>query len=368
MNVNLFVLPFVIIMGLLLGSNDSKKNRGIYIFLCCSLFLFFGSMRNSEWFTQTYGIDTASYKFMFENTFDMNWNDFLASVVNRYVYKVSEDDIGFLGLQWFVSNFTHDFQIYSLIVELLFFVPFGILLYRYATSMRQIIFAFVFYVALIHVFILGGGRQMYAIGLDILAVMTIIRGKKCLSIFLVLLGVSIHFSSILSLIPIFVIWLNMGARTLKNIHLTTLLLFPIVLLLPNPIIRFMGNLVSIQKYVDYGMGEIVGGTSTFIILLESLSLFILFAIKINDLNKDVIMRKLYIMVPLFTIFGPLIYSNGSMIRITLYFYIYIVLLFPFAMDVLFKKTYRNLAYIFSICALSLLILKNGGEYYFFWQI
>lgn len=52
--------------------------------------------------------------------------------------------------------FTHDFPVYSLLADLISFVPFGILLYSYCT------FAFVFYIALIQVFFLGVPDRLFA--------------------------------------------------------------------------------------------------------------------------------------------------------------------------------------------------------------
>ena len=138
---------------------------------------------------------------------------------------------------------------------------------------------------------------------------------------------------------------------------------------PNEMIQFMGNLVGMEKYVKYGMGAIQGGSETFIFLIETLSLFCLIAIKRKDLIEDENIRNIYVMAPLLTFFAPLIISNGSMIRISLYFHLFLALLVPYAIDCAFAKKDSGIVYAAAIGALSLLTLAGGGiRYYFFWQV
>ncbi len=75
------------------------------------------------------------------------------------------------------------------------------------------------------------------------------------------------------------------------------------------------------------------------------------------------------MAPLLTFFAPLIISNGSMIRISLYFHLFLALLVPYAIDCAFAKKDSGIVYAAAIGALSLLTLAGGGiRYYFFWQV
>lgn len=94
----------------------------------------------------------------------------------------------------------------------------------------------------------------------------------------------------------------------------------------------MGNLSGLDKYSEYGEGEIQGGATFFIILKESLSFLILFSISKFNLKVSFPIKTFYVMAPLFTIFAPLIQVNGAMIRITLYFSLFLCLLVPYAID------------------------------------
>ena len=368
MHINLFLVPFVIILGILFGNNDTKSNRRLYIIVCSAVLLFVAAMRSPEWTANNFGIDTLAYKNYFESSIGVDWNSFWASVYERYVGKNDESDIGFLGLTCIIGLFTHDFAIFSLIADLLFFIPFGILLYRYCDRIIQITFAFIFYIALLQVFFLGGGRQMFAIGFDLMALLATFDKKKTKTIVFSIIAISIHFSAILFAIPLIMIWAGTRAKILKIAHLLCFLIFPIVLAFPNQVIVFMGESVGMEKYADYGKGAVVGGAFTFIILILFLSLFCYIAIKKRDLLQNDILRKFYVMAPMMTLFAPLIRSNGSMIRISLYFHLFLSVLVPFAIDCMFVKGNRRFAYIMSIGILSTLTLLNGGaEYYFYWQ-
>lgn len=369
MHINLFLIPFIIALGLIFGQKDNRRNRLRYIILSSIVLILIAALRSPEWMTNTYSIDTLNYKGYFEETFDMGWDEFWHSFYMRYFLGVDDFDVGFVALNKFISLFTHEFWVYSMVADLLFFIPFGIILYRYTTSIRQIMFAFVFYVALVQVFFFGGARQMFSLGFDLMALLSIIDRKRLRAVIFFVLGISIHFSSILFAVPLMMIWYGVNPRMLKFLHAICFALFPVVLMFPNEMIVFMGNTVGMEKYADYGKGAIQGGATTFIILIETLSLFCLLVIKRKDLVVNLNSRIFYVMAPLLTFFAPLIISNGSMIRISLYYHIFLVLLVPYAIDCAFGKKNSSMGYVGAIGALSLLALAGGGmTYYFFWQV
>ena len=368
MHINLFLIPFVIILGLLFVAKDNQNNRRLYIILCSSVLLFVAAMRSPEYMTETYSIDSLNYKSMFEQSFDTTWTDVWSSVGGRVRGLNDDSDIGYVVLNKAIGLFTHEFYVFSLLVDLLFFIPFGIILYRFSNNILQLVFAFVFYISLIQVYLIGGGRQMFAIGLDMMALLSIIDGRKIRTIIFIILGVSIHFSSLLFLIPIVLIWLNVKPLPLKILHIVCFILFPIVLLFPNQIISYMGEFVGSEHYAEYGRKVIQGGTTTFIFLIELLSLFCLVSIKETDLKENKYMIPFYVMAPFFTFFSPLIRSNGTMIRIALYFFTYLVLLVPFGIECTITKN-RRIIYYAVILSLAALALRGGGiSYYFFWQV
>lgn len=369
MQINIYLIVFVIFFGLAIASKDSRKSRIGYITICSIVLILVAALRSPEWMTSMYQKDTMNYKMYFEDAYETRWEYIWQEIYLRYYENVGDGDIGFVLLNKIMGLITHDFQIYSLIVDLIFFVPFGLMLYRYSSNIFHLIFAFVFYIALVQTFLLAGARQIFALGFDLMSFLLIADKKRALAIICFLLGVSIHFSSFLFIIPLLMILLDIQPRTLKKSHLLCFLLFPIVLLFPNEIIVFMGNAIGMEKYAEYGESDMQGGAEIFILLIELLSLLCLVGVKKKDLSMDKSLLTLYIMAPLFTIAAPLIRSNGAMIRVSLYFHIFLVLLVPYAIDCLFKrKQERLLSYIAAIGLLSFFTLAGGGmTYYFYWQ-
>lgn len=370
MSIDIFLIPFVIILGLLLANNDNKNNRRLYIIICSSVLLFVAAMRSPEFMTDTYGIDSASYKYTFENSFDMGWEEFFVTVYMRYFGGGAEEaEVGYIALNKVIGLFTHDFAIFSLLADLLFFVPLGIILYRYSPNIYGLIFAFVYYISLIQVYLIGGGRQMFAIGLDMMALLAVIDRKKIRAIIFFLLGLTIHASSFLFLAPLLMVWYEVNVKSLKTIHKFCFFLFPIVFTIPRTLIFFMGEVSGKEKFADYAKGAIQGGTNTFIFLIELLSLFCLIAIKKKDMLTNKSIQIFYVMTPFFTLFAPLIRANGTMIRVALYYSIFLTLLVPYSIECSTRKSNRQSLFLFVIGVLSLLTLIGGGmNYYFYWQV
>ena len=369
MPINLILVSFVILLGVFMGVNDTRQQRKWYIILCSSVLVFVAAMRSPEWMTYEYGIDTLVYRYNFEKSFDMGWGEFWTAATERYVGLNDDSDIGFLGLQKIIGFFTHDFHIYSLIADLLFFIPFGLLFYRYTTSMKQLIFAYIYYIALVQVYFFGGARQIFAMGFDLMALLAVMDRKKVSTIILFLIGVSIHFSSFLFAIPLLMIWFNISPKTLKSLHVVCFILFPLVFMMPNQVIRFMGEASGMEKYANYAKKVVNGGANMFIFLVELISLLCLVAIKKRDLARSKTLQNLYVMAPLFTFFAPLVRSNGTMIRIALYYSIFLTLLTPYTIEYMFNKNEKTIAYIIATGVLAFLTVANSGiTYYFYWQI
>ena len=365
MNIGLVLILCMILLGVLFSTSNTPQRRKCYIFSCCLLLLLSAALRNLGYGAE--GADTMNYFYMFKNISDSSWQEIWQLFVARYFASGGEEDIGFLVLMKLISYLTTSFHVFTFVAELLFFVPFGIYLNRFGRSMLDLMFAFVFYLALVHTHAMTGARQFYAMGLSVMTFLYFNREQyKCALISLVS-GMTIHLSLLLVVIPCFLSYLS--PALLKRIHLCLWLLFPVVMIMPNQIISFMGTFVGVEKYADYGSRAIAGGTETFIFLLEALSLFCYIGIKTKDLQTSRNMKMLYAMVPCFTFFGPLIYSNGSMIRISMYSYMYLTLLLPFALRGLVKSN-GKLAIWMAIFVLSVLTLKGGhGDfYYFFWEV
>lgn len=360
MNLTLVLISLFVILGLI--SPNTHQGRKKFIIISCLLLMLSASLRSLSY--GSVGNDTMNYFHMFTNISESSWSEIWDMFVARYFASGGEEDIGFLVLMKLVSYITSSFHAFTFIAELLFFIPFGIYLYRFSNGILELIFAFIFYTALVHTHAMSGARQFYAMGFGILVFLYFSKKEYKKAVISLLLGATIHLSLLLVVLPCLVAYLT--PKQMKTIHITLFILFPIVMLMTNQIISFMGNVIGVEKYAAYGSQDVVGGTETFIFLLELLSLICYIGISKKDIENSNDIKNLYAMIPCFTFFGPLIYSNGSMIRISMYSYMYLTLLLPYALKGIFKNNYKAALWIF-ILALSFL-MKGSLIYHFFWEV
>src|SRR5690606_6202276 len=138
--------------------------------------------------------------------------------------------------------FTDSWPVFVFVANLIFFIPLGKLMYRYSSSMIQLVFAYVLYVSMFHIISLSGGRQLYAIGLSILAFLYLDRREYIWSVACIFIGMLIHMTSLLFLLPL--ILSRLDSKYLKSIHLISFAMVPVVLLFTNRIIVLMGAAVG----------------------------------------------------------------------------------------------------------------------------
>ena len=358
-HINLYIFPIILILGMIFSTRDVPKNRRNYIIIVTLLLMLECAFRGLS-----VGSDTSNYYNMFFHTSKMSWSEIWDSFVGRYIYGTDENDVGYTVMVKLISLITSSWSAFVFIAQLTFFVPLGVLLYRHANRMIELVFAFILYVSLFHIIALSGGRQLYAMGLCIAALLLYERDKMKYAVGCMLIAITIHMSALLFFIPYLLNRFNGGF--VKKFHLVSFGLVPFILLETNSIIIFMGNMVGSEKYAAYGMREVAGGTWTFISLLLFISMFCYLSIPKHILDDRQDVKQLYVMAPLFTIFGPLIHSNGTMIRISMYFHIFLLLLIPMAINYGYKKN-ANMYYLM-IAVLLFLSLRGGGfEYKFIWD-
>lgn len=361
MYINFIILPFIVIFGLLLSDKD--KNRMLFIIVISLILLLESALRNLYLIADTY----TYYETFTIKVPSMTWSEIWKGFVDRYFGQGAEEyDFGFYIIQKIIGSFTDSFQVFTFISQLIYFVPMGIFLYRYSQNMRQLIFAFVFYVAIIHFGAIGGGRQVLARGCWIMAFMMINDTKYIKGAIWLLIGLTFHFSILVVLLAVALGFLK--PVLLKNIHLFAFLALPFVFFSPTQLILFMANISGTERYATYGEHTIAGGATTFITLMMLLSLFCFIMIRKDELERNNYLKKVYAMLPCLTIFTPLMIADGVMIRLSNYFHMFLMLLIPYAIEQFKDKKIASAVYVIMVGVLCFLALKDGGlKYYFFWQ-
>lgn len=361
MNIKLLLFFIVLIGGFIFSSQGNTfKNRRNYIVFMMVILTLESCLRGLS-----VGSDTMNYYWYFNYAAHSTWSDVWTEFLGRYIDQTSEEDIGFLVFNKLVSVFTSNFSVYLGVCALFFFIPFGKLLSRYTSDFTQLIFIFIFYVALFNPIAMSGVRKEIALGCSVWATIAYIdKSYKSLLISLVI-GSLIHLSTLSWLIvPVLQLF---ETKRLRLFHVVSLFLIPVVIVASGAIIVYMGNFVGMEKYAEYGMNESTGGAFTFTLLIEFLSLFCLYAYRKCSFEKGSYMHVFYGMLPCFSFFAPLITNNGSMIRISQYFHLYIILLLPFAIDKYFVHTRKTVYVLLSLLLLFITLRNDSEPYLFIWE-
>lgn len=361
MNIRLILFILIILIGFIfINKRNTRLSRKQFIFIIIGLLVLESSLRGLS-----VGSDTSVYYYWFINDANSSWHDIWNSIIERYYFKNNDSDAGFLIYNKLISYISDNYSIYLFISSLFFFVPFGILLYRYTKDIIQLIFIFILYVALFNMIAMSGVRKEIALGFSIGAFLFFVNQKYYKSIACIVIGSFIHLSILLALlIPLLSI---LNIKLLKKLHAVTMLSIPAVILFSSTIIVLMGSMLDNEKYMGYGMQGADGEGITFTVLIELVSLFCFISLNKVDIIKKTYLHHLYTVLPCFTFFAPLITNNGSMIRISQYFHLYIVLLLPYSIDIYFPKS-RKVIYIIMLTVLIFLSLRSNNMIYkFIWD-
>lgn len=351
MNSALIIEVFALLLGFYyLGQKNQDKARKNYIIIIMTLLIIESGLR-----AISVGQDTWNYYDSFEQCKNLSWKKvFDNTLENR--------DPGFPVLIKLIQLLSSDFNFFLTIGALWFFIPLGIILYRYSSHILQLVFAFTLYLGLFHIIALSGLRQQFAMGFSFFAYLLFERNRYIFASVLLLMGITIH-ASLLLFIAVPIIYYFVNKNKYKTMHLLSLLLLPVVIVGANYIITNMAGLMSNDYYMSYTESD-NGGGIVYITLMELLSFFCYIAIKKKHLNQDKTLSYLYVNLPLLSFFAPMTIVDGGLIRMGQYFTMYMMLLFPYAVDLFLYRNFRSIIYILSIIILVFFVTKSSIEYEF----
>lgn len=351
MNSALIIEVVALLLGFYyMGQKKQDKARKNYIIIIISLMIIESGFR-----AISVGPDTGNYYNWFERCKYLSWSD----VSNN---TMEDRDSGFGIVMKSCQLISNDFNVFLTIAALWFFIPLGVILYRYSDHIFQLIFAFTLYLGLFHIIALSGIRQQIAMGFSFCAFLLYGRNRYIYASLLMLLGSTIHISLLLFfIVPIIHYFVN--KKWYKTIHLASILSAPMVFVSAKVLIVFMAGFISDDYYMAYAEKE-GSGAVVYIVLMELLSIFCFMAINREYVLKIDKISYLYINLPLITFFVPLITLDGTLIRIGQYFTMYMMLLFPFAVDLLSNKKLNYVFYLIPIFILIVAMYQSPIKYEF----
>lgn len=296
------------------------------------------------------GADTYNYFQKFEAVKYTTWQEVFQSFPNTYLYGDGKDP-GYLLLEKIFQILSGDFQVFLFLIAIVFFYAYTKLLLRYTNNTLEVLTANLGYSALFYGFYsITGLRQTLSVALGILFLFSFIDKKYCKSILLFIIAFIIHKSSIF----LFLVLVLYFVKKNKLLMFLYGVAFVVFLLKRN----FFVNLALIAT--DYDAIEI-----PLPILLDVfyfvMSLFIWNRIKYD--NRDIL--SLFNVYCLTFAWIPLLGNDSPLMRVILYFNIYVLVLLPRAIS--HTSSYRKVLFLSINLFFIYYAINSHSDYKFFWE-
>jgi len=337
---------------------DKDSNRKKYIQIISFILILQSGLRNVA-----VGADTYAYYESFEELKRISWSGIYDSILDYYKFGIGKD-VGFIVFEKIVQYFTGEYQLFLMLIAVLFFTALGNFIYKNTTRLYDAIIAFVIYSVLFYAFFsITGHRQTIATAVTLYSFELIKKKKLIAFVIMILIASTIHKSALLFLPFYFIAQISNA----KYFYRIVLLLFPVIMINRNAISTYFKVLGG---YEEYGINE-QAGTFMFTAMFLLISLVALLRTKsILKFNPNA--RYYYNAFAVALLFLPLTWVNPSAMRVVQYFSIFMLLFIPeiiHSFSTVSIKIKRDIT-IFTIIILIVLFIKsnwNGAQYAFFWQ-
>lgn len=351
MNISLYILITLLVLYFIYSRCGHNNTSGFAACGCVLLGLETGLRHLAV------GPDTINYYYKYQKTCDMSWSDVLSK------FTVSADEFRDPSYDLIVKAFSSicsSWQMFLCIVAIFYFFGFWRVLTKYVKTLEGMLLALVLYIALFNIVSLSGIRQCITTGIAFFLIPLINDKKWKIVIPIILIGATIHISLLFLLLLIPLSLLSDGFK--KIVYLISLILIPIIAIGVREIVLYMSSFLANDYYASYADADKGANPIVYVVLCSLVSIFEY--CNYRKLTEDLNMSFLVPSNILMTLSVPLIFLDGSMIRIGQYFTLYMTVSLPLIFD---KTHMRKFLYITSIVFLSYQIISSGSKYYFFWE-
>ena len=362
MIVNLVVIFLMLILGGIYSQGTATKrngaaNRKAYIKVVSIILILQSGLRNIA-----VGSDTYAYFIRFEDMKITSWNEIFQFFINYYIQGIGKDP-GYRIFEKFFQVILHEYQLYLIIIAILFFTALGRFIYFNTSKLNHAILAYILYSVLFYSFFsVTGHRQTIATAIALLGYELAKRRKLISFVVIVFMASSMHKSALIVLPLYFLI----KYKNSKFLYCLVLVSFPILMILKEKILIMMKILVGYDNY-DVYQGA---GTFTFTMMYLFISLGVLYRMDfVLKLYPKAIFY--YNVMAIGVLFLPLTWVNPTAMRVVMYFSIFMLVLIPIVVESFqqySEKTQKAVMFL-AISTLILLFLQSSAnvEYKFFWQ-
>lgn len=366
MIVNLTVIFLILFIGyffyqrsvLIKAASNTYRKR--YIVIISIILILQSGLRHVA-----VGEDTYTYYLGFKDIALMSWDNVEQSFWEYFRFSVGKDP-GFLIFQKLFQILTVDFQWFLVFIAFLFFISFGIFLYKNTTTISDCIMAYLIYSIMFYTFYSYTGlRQTIAMSLILLGYEFIKKRKLFSFIIIILLASLIHKSALIFLLFYGLTYI----RSTKRLIWAVLFCFPVLLFFSEKIsYYFIAVTGSYNEYESTDKYRPI----TFVALMLILALIAAFN---HDaiVKKNKLMKFYFVAFSMAVFFMAFVFEIHGYMRVVQYFSFFMVLLIPEiinSMDRFSKKFKYGLSIITIVILIGLFLKVNISQevrYAFFWE-
>lgn len=301
------------------------------------------------------GPDTLAYKlYRFDRTLDRSWSDIFADFILKYKLGEAIKDPGYPLLEKIFQIFSSDYQLWLIAIAIMFFVPMGIMVYKYSSNaaVSYILFSTLFY----SFFAITGHRQTVATAIVVLIGTKFIKEYKLIKFLLLELVASTIHMSALCFLPFY--WLSKLKINVKALSLYWIVIL-VVYFGRN---QFFGLLQELIGYEDYVQTEGARAGAFMYLLILLAVLVTVFYPRFDVENR--ITRIAINALMISCVFSPLLLINQSCMRVVQYYSLFLLLLLPDTANIFKEGRSRRLFFFVVSLVMIALLMSNSPDYRF----
>lgn len=346
----IYLVNMVLLVGwaLLLMRHDIPSRRGWFVSFATIQWIVLSGLRDIS-----VGDDTAQYKALFLQSQALPLHAFTDRFF-QILFTESEDP-GYYLFQRLLQYVITDYQVYLVIVAMIFMIPLGYFIYKYSSEalISFLLFSVLFY----EFFAVTGLRQTIATALVVLVGYHFVRARKLgWFLLIVFVAMTIHKSAL-----IFLPFYFLANKQLTKAYVMTMFGVIIGLFLFRN--TFFDLLVQVSGYDTYSAMDGAGAVNFSIMLITVLIVALW--------RRDVILQHnpsaihFFNALLLAACLLPLTFLNPSMMRLVQYFSLFLLLMIPEIVGT-FERRERLVVYYSAVMLLGLLFVREAPVYSFFW--
>lgn len=339
--------------ALLLWRTPDRQNRKLFCVFASLQWIALSGLRHVS-----VGADTFAYKLHFERVLDTSWSDVLGGVWGTYFGPLELKDPGYAVFVKMTQVVSSDYQVYLIMIAMLFTIPLGIFIYRYSIDplLSFLIYSSLFY----SFFAITGIRQTVATALVVFIGYRLIELRRLVPFLLVVLvAFTLHKSSAVFLLFYPLSSLRLSARSAFALLAGAVLAFMYRL----ELMQFLGVLSGYEQYARQfqGAGAWVFGAMLLLVVTVAL-------VRSAGLSReDAHVNASYNALLLALVFTPLTFVDPSAMRVVQYFSLFLMILVPSVVRSFRDPNERVLVSLVAASLLIFLFVTGNPQYLFFWQ-